>query len=274
MKFKIIMNEHMHNQSENKKSLEQYWQESQAIFSQINDIGLASYMESVPNLCDAFKLSDKSVRCIDEGTPGGIHIAGSAILLSTEDKKAELEKVIEELRGAGADGVYSHEGCGAAKLYLNSLPEDQRGEKSYTEHAIDWAKKLAEILSVPYKGHITDLKRPKEFHNARIAYFDGSGKFDPFKIKEIPDGFIISRYYLDPEYAKAELGVALSIAMGDHGFGEKFTKENPFIIAPIEKFKTKREGISMEDMMRDAEEIARQYGDRVIVRGFREPEQI
>jgi predicted ATP-dependent Lon-type protease len=91
-------------------------------------------------------------------------------------------------------------------------------------------------------------------------------------MKDIPDGFIISRYYLDPAYAKEELAVALSIAMGHHGFGEKFTKENPFIIAPIEKFKTKRSGISMEELQADAMEVARQYGDRVIIRGFREPE--
>lgn len=267
------MNEYMNKQEKGTKSLEQYWAESQTIFSKINDMGLASYMESVPNLSDAFKLEDHSVRCIDEGTPGGIHIAGSGILLSTEDKKNELERIIEELRGAGVDGIYSHEGCGAAKLYLSGLPKEEQGKKDYTEHAKDWAAKLAGILGVPYKGHITDLKRPKEFHNARIAYFDGTGKFDPFKTPEIPDGFIISRYYLDPDYAKAELAVALSIAMGDHGFGEKFTKDSPFIIAPIEKFKTRREGISMEEMMRDAEDVAHQYGDRVIVRGFREPEQ-
>lgn len=255
---------------EHAKGLGEYWTESQELFSKIYKTGVRKYLETLPILSEGFRLEDHSVRCIDEGTPGGIHVAGSGILLSASDKKEQLEQLVEELVGAGADGVYSHEGCGAAKLYAETVMGNLDGAKDY---AVEWAKKLALRLDAPYKGHITDLARPKEFHNARIAYYDGSGKFDPFKIKEIPDGFIISRYYLDSEYAREELKIALSIAFGHHGFGDKFTKDNPFIIVPIEKFVTKRKDISLSDLEREAREISAVYGDRVIVEGIREPLQ-
>lgn len=268
------MHENMNHQEKETEVFERHWQESRALFSKIYKDGLRNYLGDLPELAEAFKLEDHSVRCIDEGTPGGIHIAGSGILLSTKERKSQLEMALEELRGAGADGVYSHEGCGAAKLYWEGLSDDEKSKKSYGEHAIDWAKKLAEILDAPYKGHITKLARPKEFHNAGIVYYDGSGKFDPFRIKEIPDGFIISRYFLDSGYAQDELKVALSIAMGDHGFGDKFTKENPLIVAPIEKFQTQRSGISISDLEREVKNATEQYGDRVVIQGFREPEQV
>lgn len=260
----------MYAQEKAKKYFEDSWRESQTVFSEIYKSGVKDYLEGLSILGEAFKLQDRSVRCIDEGTPGGIHIAGSGILLSTEDRRNELKNATEELIGAGADGVYSHEGCGAAVLYAETVMHNPAGVREY---AIDWAKKLAAELKVPYKGHISDLARPKEFHNARIAYYDGSGKFDPFRIKEIPDGFIISRYFLDRDYAKEELRIALSIALGHHGFGDKFTADNPFIIAPVEKFVTKRSGISLRELEQEAREVASQFGNKVIVQGFTEPMQ-
>ncbi|MDO8493259.1 MAG: hypothetical protein Q7S19_01805 [bacterium] len=260
----------MNTPEKNEHGQDNSWQESQALFSTIHRMGLRSYLEGLSNLSEAFNLQDRSVRCIDEGTPGGIHIAGSGILLDTKDNEAKLVRVIEELRGAGVDGVYSHEGCGAAALYAEKVMDNPAGAKDY---AIKWAEELASELGVPYRGHIEKLSRPKEFHNARIAYFDGSGKFDPFRIKDIPDGFIVSRYYLDRDYAKEELAIALSIAFGHHGLEDRFTKDDPFIIAPIEKFTTKRQGISMAELESDAREVAEKYGDRVIVHGFKEPRQ-
>ncbi len=248
-------------------SPEQSWNESQPIFSKIYTAGVKNYMENLPTIGDAFYLSDHSVRCIDEGTPGGIHMAGSGILLSTPEKDAELARIKEELMNAGVDGVYSHEGCGAAALYAETVAHDPKNAHKY---AVEWAEKLAKELGVEYKGHITDLARPKEFHNARIAYYDGTGQFDPFKIKEIPDGFIISRYFLDPTYSKEELAIALSIAMGHHGFGSKFNKDNPFIIAPIELLVNDRPSLALEELEAEAHEVAAKFGDKVIVEGFRQ----
>lgn len=262
----------MHSpEDKNKKSFEDYWQESRVIFSRIYATGIRKYFEGLPNLGKAFELEDRSVRCIDEGTPGGIHLAGSGILLSTDEKRAELERILEELRGAGADGVYSHAGCGAAKLYAETVKGDHDPNNA-EGYAIEWAQALAKLLQAPYKGHITDLKRP-DFHNARIVYYDGSGRFDPFRMREIPDGFIISRYYLDQRYAMEELRIALSIAFGHHGFGDKFTEDSPLIVAPIEKFVTKRRNISLPELEEEARQVASQFGGRVVVEGFKEPER-
>ncbi len=259
----------MKKQEEKKmRSVEEYWQDSQNIFSEIYKSGIKKYLRKVPALKKAFLLHDYSVRCIDEGTPGGIHIAGSGILLSTKEKKTELKKVVAELKRAGVDGVYSHEGCGAAKLYAETIMKEPDKDRGY---AIDWAKELSTIIDVPYKGHIAELARPKEFHNARIIYYDGSGKFDPFKIKEIPDGFIISRYYLDQKYSKEELKIAISIALGHHGFGNKFTKDSPLIIAPIEGSENKTLYLSLRQLETEVKDVSLQFGERIFVKGFKEP---
>lgn len=254
---------HQHTDKQN-ANLEQHWQDSQDIFSEIYKLGLKQYVEKLGEIGNAFNLRDTSVRCIDEGTPGGIHIAGSGILLNVDNRKKELEEVIKKLQDTKVDGVYSHAGCGAAQLYAKNINDPD----NYEKYAIDWAKKLAELLDVLYKGHITELERPKEFHNARIAYYDGSGKFNPSEIKEMPDGFVVSRRYLNPEYAKSELTIALSIAMGHHGFGEKFTEENPFIIAPIESSTTEK--IPLKNLEQEVWEAVRQFGKRVIINGFQE----
>ncbi len=243
-----------------------YWEKSQELMNKVKEAGgMESYLDNIPNLFEAFILKDKCVRCIDEGTPGGFHFAGSGILLSTEDKKAELQKIMEKMKEAGVDGVYSHEGCGAAKLFADTIKNDPDNYKNY---AIEWAEKLASELGVPYKGHITELARPMEMHNARVVYYDGSGNFDPTKVSEIPNGFVISRQYLDSANAKNELAIALSIAMGHHGFGDLFTDENPLIIAPIEG-----RGISAEELNKEVEETISQYGGRVVIQGFSQPDE-
>ncbi|MBI3632615.1 MAG: hypothetical protein HY225_04155 [Candidatus Vogelbacteria bacterium] len=246
---------------------EQKWAESESMFSKIYGTGVKKYLEGLPSLTSAFHKSDLGVRCIDEGTPSGIHMAGSGIILSTAEKIDELRRVEEELKRAGVDGVYSHEGCGAAALYAETVAHDPNNAHKY---AVEWAQKLAKELGVDYKGHIDKLARPKDFHNARIAYYDATGEFDPFKIKEIPDGFIISRHFLDPMYSKEELGIALSIAMGHHGFGDKFSKDKPFIIAPIQMITNeKRPDLELQALEAEARAIAAPFGDRVIVEGFR-----
>ena len=261
----------MEQREKSVKTVGEYWQESQLVFSKIYKYGVRDYVDSLPSsvLRMAFNLHDRSLRCIDEGTPGGIHVAGSGILLSVEEKQVELTKVMSELRTAGVDGVYSHKGCGAARLYAETV----KGQPDKSdEYAVNWGQKLARDLNVPYKGHIVELSRPQEFHNARIIYYDGSGKFDPFRIKEIPDGFIISRYYLDGGYAKEELGIALSIALGHHGFGDKFTHDDPLIVSPIEGITNDTEALSLSSLIKEALDVTAQFGNRVIVQGFKQPQ--
>src|SRR5205085_1929742 len=62
----------------------------------------------LPDRARAFELKDTNLRCIDEGCPGGLHMAGSGVLNPNWEK---------DLKGR-VTGVYSHEGCGAVGLYI------------------------------------------------------------------------------------------------------------------------------------------------------------
>jgi len=209
------MSETFNQKGESMKKTE--WEKQQEIFDQIKKLGFQGYVDKmISDISKAFELKDRTCRCIDEGTPGGIHIAGSGILLSQE-------KAIEYLNNAKASGITSHEGCGAAALA--------------GKDAIEWAKELSKKSGIPYVGHITaqEMNRPSEMHDARVVYYDGVGDFDYNSVNDLPKGFIISRKYIEKDYALDELGVSVDIAQGGHGFGDLFTEENPFHIIVIGK---------------------------------------
>ncbi|TAK21370.1 MAG: flagellar basal body-associated FliL family protein [Chloroflexota bacterium] len=179
--------------------------------------------QTLPDRPRAFTLKDTYLRCIDEGTPGGLHMAGSGAL---------YEKAFDDLKGK-ITGIYTHEGCGAAKLYVESknIKTDDPDSVADAE-----AKTLAEKLGVPYLGRIAakDMSRPPQIHTARAIYYDGTGKFEPTNVPGIPQGFMISRKLIsDPAYAKAEVEVAIGIAMGDHGFGSHFTGKSPLYLTLV-----------------------------------------
>ncbi|MBM4417800.1 MAG: flagellar basal body-associated FliL family protein [Chloroflexi bacterium] len=179
--------------------------------------------QGLPDRMRAFALKDTHLRCIDEGTPGGLHMAGSGVL---------YQNAVEDLRGK-ITGIWTHENCGAAALYV-------KNKKIQTESpdavADDEAKKLAEKLGIPYLGRIAakDMRRPTDIHTARAIYYDGTGSFDPTLIPGMPQGFIISRKLIsDPAYARAEVEVAIGIALGEHGFGSHFTGAHPLYVVIV-----------------------------------------
>ncbi|MFA5926625.1 MAG: hypothetical protein WCT32_01950 [Patescibacteria group bacterium] len=198
------------------------WQVEESKIKKIIENGAQKYFDSVSGIVRAFESSDRSIRCIDEGTPGGIHLAGSGILLNLED----AEKVF---KAAGATGVYTHEECGAAKLYAKQEGLDPEYADEYCR---EWVNSLSSNIKVPYKGHISigEMHRPSGLHTARVAYYDGTGLFDYSALPELPAGFTVSRKYLSADYAQKELEISVSIALGDHGFNNLFSANNPFVI--------------------------------------------
>lgn len=179
--------------------------------------------EGLPNRLQAFQLKDTNLRCIDEGCPGGLHMAGSGCL---------YERAAEDLKGK-ITGIWTHESCGAAKLYVESKKIDTKDPDSVADAE---AKKLADKLGVPYHGRIplSEMKRPPTLHDARVIYYDGTGKWEPTQVPGLPKGFMISRKLIsDPGYAKAEVEVAIGIAMGDHGLGHQFTGKSPLYICCV-----------------------------------------
>ena len=240
--------------SEHTQEKKEIFNEQQPLFDKIKELGFSEYARSLDSLLEYFKPKDKSIRCMDEGTPGGKHSAGSGIL-------REKSEVIQAFRDAGITEVTSHDGCGAAKLYAKAKGLD---ESKGDEYGKEWSEALAKELGVPYR-HISfeEMKRPKEFHISRVAYYDGTGKFDWNIGKDFPPGFIISRKIQSDSDSLAEAGVSLNIAFGDHGFGDLITEENPFIIVAIGE---DEESVTfLED---ELESLTHEYGNRVITDCF------
>lgn len=237
------------------------WDKQQPLFVELYRDGAGKYFGGIESLAKAFELKDHCVRCMDEGTPTGIHLAGSGILLG-------VDKGAEALKLAGCDGIYSHAECGAAGIYARTNGLDAA---KADEYGIEYAKNVAEKLGVEYKGHIgiDNMARPSGLHVARVAYYDGTGKFDFTADEKMPPGFVVSRRYVDAAYALEEVKVAISIATGGHGFGELITTENPFMIVVIGD-KTNAD-FGLDKLRTELAEIEKANGSKVKVDGFVAP---
>lgn len=239
----------------------QEWEKQERNVLKIYALGAAAHFKKIENLNKAFQLKDHSIRCIDEGTPNGIHMAGSGILLSEE-------KAVEALKKANADGVYSHEECGAAGLYAKANSLDPAKADEYGK---EWAVKIAAKAGIPYKGHIGigEMKRPSGLHIARVAYYDGTGKFDCSVDDNMPAGFVISRRFLEKDYALEEAKVSVSIALGGHGYGELITKDDPFLIIVIGD--PSNPEFSVDKLKAELSGIEKVHAGRVMIDGFVAP---
>jgi len=129
------------------------------------------------------------------------------------------------------------------------------------------------MLGVPYRGHIStkEMHRPPEAHIARTCYYDGSGNFDYAKSSGLPAGFIISRAYMGKETSLKEAMIAISIALGHHGFGEKFSKGKPFILIAIGN--KENDGVPADELRRELESLTGEHDGRVVVDSIESPKK-
>ena len=214
------------------------WMKSERQMHELYQIGIEKILnkEQAESL---FENGESCLCCIDEGTDNGLfRVPGSAILLSEEER----ESLIDRLQAMGIKGVRSHEGCGAAEKYCK---DNNITDKSIDEVAIEKAKELAERLHVPYFGHSEKISRPKEFHFARVVYYDGTGQFNQAASKDhLPPGFVVSRRFLhnldendqtENQYKPAidSTKLAIQIALGEHGFGKKITEHKPLLLVGL-----------------------------------------
>lgn len=230
-----------------RQEMEAYWENQERMIRAVLQQGFEAYTASLDQSSRAFETEDHTLCCIDEGAPfGDMRSAGSGMLLEGEERVL----FIKRLRSAGVKEVTSHEACGAAGLY-----REQKGitDKSVREVAIEGAQRMAEELGVPYKGHIEKLERPMDFHHARVVYIDGTGSFNPSVVEGLPQGFVISRRFMTPSQASAEAGIAMSIALGDHGFGKKFTQKEPLLVIVIGESET--DEFSVESLQAEMEQL-------------------
>jgi len=234
--------------------VQEYWAREQAAMDAIYSGGVQKYAESLPDLSRAFDLQSRTIRCIDEGIEAdGISLAGSGILLDESE-------VLDTIMHAHADGITCHEGCGAVALALKKAGRDPADADMVAQ---EWASQLAVRAGIPYKGFIrlADMARPPEMHIARTIYYDGTGRLALSGAPELPRGFIISRKYTNRHYAEHEIKVAIDIAMGDHGFGELITEDQPLVIVPVA---VAGEGeLGADHLRHEIENASRDFGGRV-----------
>ena len=186
--------------------------------TEILDKGIDNIIQDKPAL---FDLKEKTLKCMDERTPGGIHLAGAGILLG-------LCNAVEFVKRANIDKVTWHEECGAVGLALK-----KRGEKPSPDEVDQEARGFAEKLAKEAGIEVGEesMAGVTSFHAARAIYFDNTGEFNP--TEELPAGFVISRKFLDKDYAAEELKIAVSIAFGDHGFAELYSVEQPLLVIGV-----------------------------------------
>ena len=210
--------------------------------------GFESYVDEHPEVLTAFTDRKPFLCCMDERTSEGtIHVPGSGIGIEGEEEKNGFK---ERLQAAGVEGVYSHEGCGAFKLYA-----EKNGIANTRESAEAHTKKLAEDLGIEYKGF---LKTSGE-HPGGAVYYDTTGRLDSGSLiwqKNMPTGFTISRSFLSPTEAKAAMVLAVKIAFGEKGHGhESFSEKHPLTLVGISDafHKTITEDFTQEFIRRELE---------------------
>ncbi|MCR4305567.1 MAG: hypothetical protein NUV73_00610 [Candidatus Daviesbacteria bacterium] len=136
----------------------------------------------------------------------------------------------KDLKKAGVSGILVHPECGAKGIYAE-------GKEGHPDHiGIAAVHDLAAETGIAVVGVISPDKFRVPFHDARVAYYDGTGRFDWSRIAgcALPPGFIVSRAIIsDSSYAQTEVDVAIGIAQSHHGFGYRFTEKSPFYLVGI-----------------------------------------
>ena len=212
------------------------------------------------DLQPAFTQNDGMIRCIDERTPGGIHVAGSGILLKNEAVAIQL------FRQSGIRGITRHAQCGAEAIWAqqNSLTK-AAAEEVLSERA----QRVAKVLAVPYEfiGEKTMQKfGPMHQHQTATIYYDATGKFNPATIPDLPLGFVVSRGIYEAEtYPLSEVRLAQAIMFGAHGLGEQWFRKNNKKIT-IVSISTKN--LPDQKMNQELQTVLPKLSDLVILTGF------
>ncbi|MFZ4632395.1 MAG: hypothetical protein ACOYL8_04325 [Patescibacteria group bacterium] len=201
-----------------------------------------------PDCC--FECSDG--RVVTSGIK--VAIAGEGILLNESDRKI-LENVLKDKQIS----ISGHEGCGAAGMAHPGPDSDKYGYAGAEKLAADTGNKYQEVHHESFRSPV---------HDERSLVIEGTLRFNCASWKEFPAQFIASSAALglSEEYIATEAKALTGIALGDHGMGERFTKENPFYIIISAKDQEQ-----LDNLTKISEVAIEDFGDRVKVTGFIAP---
>ena len=160
-------------------------------------------------------------KCMDGRTKGGLHLAGSGLLLwHTFGDEATID-VMGRMR---LEGICSHEDCGAAKLVAKKLGRDDPDVLAKW-----WAQHVAERLDIRYFGHFP-VKH--DFHPETMIVLDGTGR-GQWTSATLPERMVLNAKHPAREYVAEEFGIGLSIIFGPSGMGEVLSSNFPLIVLAV-----------------------------------------
>jgi hypothetical protein len=227
---------------------------------------LQKIMETFPGFKESFRDLD-TIDCSDGRVLDGkkIGIAGSGLLLSPEERA----KFIENYKGKIKE-VTTHRDCGAAALKFNSLKPEEipEGVMSADHYGTLLGKQLANELGATHR--FLEIKEmASKNHNEVGLVLDQTGRFDSTNLESFPPHFVCTGAGLgfSSEYMKSEIETLTGIALGHHGYGSRFTAENPFYIMVVAK-----NGEDQANWIAVAKEAADKFGDKVKIESFLSPE--
>jgi len=222
-------------------------------------------LAAMPGFKEAF--SQKSLldypRCRFECSDGRvvtgeakIALAGEGLLLEKEDRK-----ILEDALAGKNITISGHESCGAAAMAYPGPDSDRYGYEG--------AEKLTAKTGNTYKEiHHSEFR--SQIHDERALVLEGTLKFNCANWTEFPPQFLSSAAALglSDAYIGKEVRALSGIALGDHGFGNRFNSEHPFYIIVCAK-----DSEQLSRLITIGQEAVKDFGDRVKVGGFVAPEK-
>jgi hypothetical protein len=242
---------------------DQEWQkgqENELIKALKSETGFEKKLFELPGFKEAFAHKLTCLECSDgrvNSHLGKLALAGEGLLLEPEDR-AILVKAIKE-QGLTITG---HENCGAAGIAHPGPESDDYGYQKAKELVADTGNAYREVHHDEFTSSV---------HNERTLVLEGTGRFNVADLEGFPGQFIssASHFGLSAEYQKTEAKALIGIALGDHSFGKRFDKENPFYLIVSAKDEEQLKTITAL-----AEEIAADYDGLVKVSGFIAPQEV
>ncbi len=227
---------------------------------------LQKIMDSFSGFKEAFSQELDTLDCSDGRVLMGnkLGIAGSGLLLSEQ----ELDGLVENLKGK-VKVVTTHRDCGAAAKKYSSLNSEEipEGVVNSDDYGTLRGQQLAKRLGATHV-FLEMEEMANEYHNEVAIVLDQTGKFNSTNLESFPPHFVCSGagVGLNESYMKSELETLIGIALGHHGYGDRFSSQNPFYIIVSADNDSDRliwEGV--------AQEVASKFEEKVAVKTFLSP---